>query len=443
MAEEQFMINDVPVIESSEQTIANLEDKLAEQANAFTEISHIGTIITSLLDLDRVLPAVMESALSITKAEVGEIALFGSFEKPRSNIAWGLSDKIVSQLVNNNGINLWDYIRLEDMPVKVDCLASEIDWRLGTRDVKISSFLAVPMKSQGGTVGAIMVANKTESPYFDSEDLFSLEMLGCFAAVAVENSYLHVQELAKQKIEAELDMARHLQKTLMPKKVVELQNLSIVTHNQMAMQVGGDFYDIIELSPMKYILVVADVSSKGLPAALLMTSTRSLVRAFAREPIDLAAIALDVNKQLSRDADDLKGMFVTMIMVYMDFEANIIKSLNAGHPPGFLHYPDGTIRELKMGGAFVGQFDDLKYEEEVLPLEPGVRLFLYTDGAFECTNLQGRMLGLAKLREFFADHCNSSSRSFIGNLLALLEQYSEDPTGVDDTTFLLADVKRI
>jgi serine phosphatase RsbU (regulator of sigma subunit) len=430
----------VPVIEAHT-IISNLEEKLAEQANAFSEISRIGTVITSLLDLERILPSVMESALAITKAEAGEIALFDSADNSRPSISWGISDKIINQLRDKTGVTLWENIKQWDIPIKVDYLPDDDQWHLGTHEVNIISFLAVPMKSQSRTVGAIVVANKTDNPNFDNEDLFSLSMLGCFAAVAVENSRLHAEAIARERLETELEMARHIQKTLMPKKIVDLGRLSVVTHNQMAMEVGGDFYDIIELSPEKCILVVADVSSKGLPAALLMTSTRSLVRAFADEPIDLSKLAKNVNIQLSRDSEELRGMFVTAIMVYIDFGAKIIKSLNAGHPPGFMYYPDGTIKELKTGGAFLGQFDDLKFKEETLPLIPGSRLFLYTDGAFECTDFQGKMLGLKQLRRFFADHCQSASVAFIESLLKLLELYSVDPTSVDDTTFLLADVR--
>ncbi len=421
---------------------ASLEEKLAEQVENFSEISRVGTVITSILDLGQALPVIMEAALNMVKGEVGQIALFQGHDQAKANVSWGVSDKVIKSIQDLSGTNLLDRIGRSEESVKVDNLPLDPEWRLESQDVNIISFLAVPLKVQNKVLGVVLVANKIDGLCFDQEDLFSLEMLGCFAAVAIENSGLHNAALARQKIEDELELARQIQKTLMPKKVVDLGKLAIVTHNQMAMQVGGDFYDIIELSPDKYILVVADVSSKGLPAALLMTSTRSLVRAYAEEPIDLGRLAKNVNLQLSRDSAGLKGMFVTMIMVYLDFKEGIIKSLNAGHPPGFLCYPDGTIHELRMGGPFLGQFDYLEFSQETLTLLPGSRLFLYTDGAFECVNGEGRMLGLAKLRKFFADYCQATPQQFIGKMLSILHEYSADPSSVDDTTFLLADVRR-
>jgi phosphoserine phosphatase RsbU/P len=421
-------------------SIAVLEDRLIAQADRFEEIYRVGTVITSLLDLDRVLATVMESALAMTSAEVGQIAIFKDDSNAGIDISWGLSKTVVNQLVNQQGIDLWESIRETGLSYKVDVLESDPEWRLQSHEFNITGFLAVPFKTQNRLVGAVIVANKTEEPIFNVDDLFSLEMLGCFAAVAVENSFLHSEALAKQKMDAELDLARQIQKTLMPRTNVNFDRLAILTHNKMALQVGGDFQDIIEVAPGKYFLVVADVSSKGVPAALLMTSTRALIRAYADESIDLPRVIKNVNIQLSKDSAELRGMFVTLILICIDLEAGVIKSLNAGHPPGFLRYPDGAIKELKTGGPFIGQFDTLEFREEVLPLMPGMRLFLYTDGAFECFDRKGRMFGLAGLRSFFAENCFRTADELIANMLVVLDKYSANPQAIDDTTLLLADI---
>jgi phosphoserine phosphatase RsbU/P len=421
-------------------SIAALEDRLIAQADRFEEIYRVGTVITSMLDLDRVLATVMESALAMTHAEVGQIALFKDESGAEPNISWGLSRAIVNQLINQEGVDLWESIRRSGLSYKVDVLSMDPEWRLDSTEFNISGFLAVPFRAQDRLVGAVIVANKTEEPIFNADDLSSLEMLGCYAAVAVENSFLHSEALLKQKMDAELDLARQIQKTLMPHTSVNFDRLAILTHNKMALQVGGDFQDIIEISPGKYIFVVADVSSKGVPAALLMTSTRALIRAYTDESTDLPQVIKNVNIQLSKDSAELKGMFVTLILICIDFHEGVIKSLNAGHPPGFLRYPDGAIKELKTGGPFIGQFDSLEFREEVLPLMPGMRLFLYTDGAFECFDRKGRMFGLSGLRNFFAENSFRSSEDFISNMLRILDRYSANPQAIDDTTLLLADI---
>lgn len=433
--------NSLAVGEFRDNHLAELEDKINEQNDKFAEISRVGAVVTSLLDLERILPVVMESALSIVKGEVGQMVIFNGAGQGRSDISWGLSANTVAAIITDERENIWDYIKRTGNSVNIDFSSLPCPWVSQIADTNLCSLLAVPLKAQDHIIGAAAVANKIDAPAFDDDDLFALEMLGSFAAVAVQNSVFHLQALDRQKLEAEIEMARQVQVTLLPKKIDGSDRLAIQTHNRMAHQVGGDFYDFIKLSPERYLIVIADVSSKGFPAALLMTSTRGLVRAFANEQANLADIVYKVNMQLCRDAHGLKGMFVTLILVCFDFASATISSVNAGHPPGLLGYPDGTIRELKKGGPFVGQFEDVRYTQEDLPLLPGSRMFLFTDGAFECVDDEGCMLGLARLREFFAKNRAQSAHNYMDQMLKMLEQYTADPDRIDDTTFLLADVR--
>jgi sigma-B regulation protein RsbU (phosphoserine phosphatase) len=430
-------------VDSYNQAISELEERLLEQSEKYTDIARVGTVITSLLELNKILPAVMETALQMVKAEVGHIVLFDSRIEKLTQVSWGLSPKLVDSIRNSAGESLREHIERAGKSLKIDSFDRKTDWKMDNILAHINNLLVVPLKTQNHAVGAMLVANKAGGGRFEDDDIFSLEMLGSFAAVAIDNGILHEQALARQKMESELEMARHVQKTLMPKKIVDLGNLSVVAHNQMAMQVGGDFYDIIELSPKRYILIVADVSSKGLPAALLMTSTRSLIRAYADETSDLSQIIKNVNTQLCKDANELREMFVTLMAVLIDFDEKVIRSVSAGHPPAFLRYPDGTIMELKIGGPFLGQFDNLEFQQECHPLVNGSRLFLYTDGAFECADEHGKMLGLASLRRFFAGESHLSSERFIAHLREILDRYSCSESNIDDTTYLLADVRRV
>jgi sigma-B regulation protein RsbU (phosphoserine phosphatase) len=428
-------------IDSNQQTITELEERLLEQSEKFSNLSRVGAMIASILELERILPAVMESALDMVRGEAGFITLFDTPHPGSGQVSWGLSEKVLDSIQNGGGESLRDYLKRTSQCLKIDSQIGKGGWILGESQAHINNLMAIPLKTQDRMVGAMVVANKVGARHFDDEDLFALETLGSFAAVAIENSELHEQALARQKIEAELEMARYVQKTLMPRKTADTGRISIVAHNYMATQVGGDFHDIIELSPKRIFLVVADVSSKGLPAALLMSSTRSLIRAYVDEPIDIGRIIENVNGQLYKDSYELRGMFVTLIIVYLDFNEGIIRSVNAGHPPAFLHYLDGRIVQLKSGGPFLGQFNGLEYSEERHPLESGARLFLYTDGAFECSDSRGKMLGLASLRDFFAANCHLPAGEFVENLHRILDSYSYDQSNIDDTTFLLADVK--
>lgn len=424
-----------------EQRIAELEDKLAEQANKFTDISRIGTVITSIMDLDRILPAVMESALAMVKAEVGQIVTLDERGRVESSVSWGISQQITDKIRNQDGVNLWSFIAQTGDLLKIDDISNNSEWNLSSERAHITSLMALPLMAQNRVIGALAVANKIDSGSFDDDDLFTLEILARFALVAMENSALYEQSMAKQKLEADIDMARQLQSTLMPEKVMDFGKLGVYAYNTMAMQVGGDLYDVVQLSRNKFLLVVADVSNKGFPASLLMTSTRSLIRAYAIEKFSIAEIVMNVNEQLCSDFRGLSTMFVTLILVHLDFEASAIKSVNAGHPPGLVSYPDGKIVDLKSGGPFIGQFEGLEYTEQVLPMLPGTRIFLYTDGVFECVDGRGRMLGLSGLKKFFEKHHRSSPENFLRFMSEKQEEYSVDPDRIDDTTYIIADMR--
>lgn len=424
-----------------EKKISDLEDNLAQQANKFTDISRIGTVITSIFDLDRILPMVMESALTLSKAEVGQMIVFNDDGSIEDSVCWGISQEVTKLIRNKDNICLWDYIRASGEWLKIEDLRNNPDWELKSDKAHIKSLVAAPLFSKNRIVGALAIANKIDGDNFTSEDLYILEIIARFATVAVENSHLHDEALEMQKLEADIDMARQLQSMLMPEKTVEFDGLKINAHNTMAKQVGGDFYDIVQLSRSKYILIIADVSDKGFPASLLMTSSRSLLRAYAIETSSLSEIIANVNEQLCGDSGALKGMFVTLIMVCLDFEKNEIKAVNAGHPPGWIRYPDGKIAEMKTGGPFVGQFQGLEYKEQILPLVPGSRMFLYTDGIFECVDNQGNMLGISGIRSFFEKHVNDTPEVFESEIKKLMIEYSVDPERIDDTTYILVDFK--
>ena len=421
--------------------ISDLEEKLADQVNLFADISRIGTVITSIFDLARILPMVMESAITMLKSEVGQLVIFKDDGAIKDSVCWGITREVTDSIRDRNNKGLWGIIFSKREWIKIHDLENCADWKHSSDKAHIKSLMAAPLFSQDKIVGAIVVANKVDGDDFNDNDRFILEVITRFAAVAIDNSRLHEQALAKQKLEADLDMARQLQYMLMPSNLMENEHMTVSAYNAMAMQVGGDFYDIVQLSRSKFLLVVADVSNKGFPASLLMTSARSLIRAYSIETSSLSEIMANVNEQLCADSAALKGMFVTLILVSLDFEAGEIKSINAGHPPGWIKYPDGHIAELKTGGPFIGQFKGLNYSEQVLSLIPGSRIFLYTDGIYECVDARGRMLGISGIRSFFDKNKNETPADFERKVKNLLKTYSVDPDRIDDTTYILGDLK--
>lgn len=426
--------------EAFEKRVVQLEDKLEDQINKILDLSHVGVVLTSIMDLKMVLPMVIETALNIVKGEVGEVVIF-DFDGQQKSVSWGLSPKITNRLCTESGENIYEHIKQTKKPLIIGDINFKGDNLSGVGSVNIESLLIAPLKTQDKVIGAITIANKKQKKVFDDEDKFALDILGSFAAVAVLNANLHQEALRKQKLEHELDFAQQVQRTLMPEKINIFNGLEVFTFNAQAAQVGGDFCDIIQMGDDKYLIIVADVSNKGIPAALIMASVRSYVRVVAQNMASLAELASRINDLICADIQKLGGMFVTMFFGLIDLSQHKIYSVNAGHPPGYLLSEEG-VAKLKTGGLFLGQFPDLSYKEVQNDIKPGDRLFVFTDGLFECVNSKGEMLGLAKAEKFLLQNMHASWEQLLGNLEDLRKKYSYDEGRVDDTTLMMVEVKR-
>lgn len=432
-------INDIFQIgEVLEKQLAEIEDKLEDQINKVLDLSHIGSVFTSLLNINMILPMVIETALRIVKGEVGEIIIFGSEDDPKK-ASWGLTSKNIQKIKTRQGVNIIDHVRNTGETVILNNLDFHDNDIAGIQQVSINSIISAPLKAQDKVVGIVTIANKEEGLLFNDDDEFSLELLGSFAAVAVMNVELHEEALIKQKIEHELDIAEQVQQTLMPQKNVEYDGIDVHVYHHQAGQIGGDFYDIIKLDDGKYLAIVADVSNKGIPAALIMTAARSYIHILVEDMSSLSEFVTKFNEFLCRDMQKISGMFITMFFGLFDLKENILYSVNAGHPPGYLFRGDKVIK-LKTGGPFVGQFTDIEFMESKTPLKTGDKLIIYTDGIFECVNSKGEMLGLADSLKFLKKHCQAPWHDFAKDLKNLLKEYSYDIGYVDDTTLLKIEV---
>jgi sigma-B regulation protein RsbU (phosphoserine phosphatase) len=355
-------------------------------------------------------------------------------------VSWGLTTEIITTIETDQAENLIEQVKDTGEAVVLNNIEYKTSIPSGNRAINIQSIIIVPIKSQSDLIGIISIVNKEMDEEFDSNDKLSLEIIGNFAGVAVKNAELHQEALARQKLEHELQLAEHVQSTLMPEKRIEYDKLSVYAYYDVAGQVGGDFYDIIDLGQGRYLVVVADVSNKGVPAALIMTSVRSYVRVISENMSSLCELASRVNIHLSRDIEKLGSMFVTMFFGLIDTNENKLYSVNAGHPPGVI-INKGKFEKLKTGGTFIGQFPQLTFTQKESPIEAGDRLIVYTDGIFECVNSSGEMLGMEKAFNFFKKHQNASWDEFALDLRNLMIEYSFDQGRVDDTTLLMIEIK--
>jgi sigma-B regulation protein RsbU (phosphoserine phosphatase) len=248
-------------------------------------------------------------------------------------------------------------------------------------------------------------------------------------------------ELArKERLERELELARQVQQSMLPVTFPEVPGYQFIARNQPARQVGGDFYDVIALDSDHFGIVVADVSDKGMPAALYMALTRSLLHAEARRDLSPRAVLASVNRLLLELGD--QPMFVTVFYGVVDLTSRQFTYARAGHDRPLL-LRDGVIHEMPGRGIALGVLgpEEFYLSEENITLACNDRLVFFTDGLTDVIAHDEQPFGLPRLKELFHGHADLHAVELCQAIFSDLEAYHGATEPFDDMTLLVVDVE--
>jgi serine phosphatase RsbU (regulator of sigma subunit) len=254
-------------------------------------------------------------------------------------------------------------------------------------------------------------------------------------ALAIQNDLLQKETVVRERLETEVQLARQIQQTFIPESLPHFLEWELAARWKTARQVGGDFYDVFDLPNRRLGLFIADVADKGVPAALFMALTRTLVRAAVTELESPAAAMKRVNELLIPDTK--QGMFVTAVYAVLDMDRKELTYVNAGHNPPVWVKCDGQVERLTRTGVALGAAEDVRFEQRVISLENEDNILLYTDGLTESFNIDGEFFGEDRLMEAIqANRCSSAS-----DLLDVVEKelmnFVQDMPPADDLTMLV------
>lgn len=312
--------------------------------------------------------------------------------------------------------------------------------------------LHLPLIAQGQPVGA-MIVHTTQHASFAPGKVALLQTFANQAALAIQRAGLittlqdHIHQLEaaqaeivkKERLEQELDLARQVQESMLPRIFPLTPGYSFAAFNRPARHVGGDFYDVILLDADAVGLVIGDVSDKGMPSALYMALTRSLIFAEARRERSPARVLQNVHRLLLALGES--NMFVTVFYGVVDMPARRLTYARAGHDYPLL-LRQGMVQRLGGNGLFLGfpGVDDLQLSEEQLALEANDRLVLYTDGLTDVVNEHGRLFSPAQLFPVMQQHAHLPLPNFCQAIFADLETYQGNAEQFDDMTLLVVEV---
>lgn len=281
----------------------------------------------------------------------------------------------------------------------------------------------------------MVVITKENSPLSLYEQDF-LENLALQAAVAVENARYHEKTLDMERVKADLDAAREIQRSLLPQSIPDIPHYAIASRSQTCYEVGGDYLDIYPMPNGDLMLVVADVAGKGLASALIGSSFRSAFRAIAPSGMSLVEIATHLNKLQFEEGEQARRRYVTAMFLRLNPREHLLEAVNAGHNPGFILNGGENPVMIQASGTPVGMLPFSTYKEEKFTLGEKSKLLFYTDGMTEVFRGEEEF-GQDRLLQTFRS-CNSNDpKAILDSLWQALDAFATQETQSDDMTALV------
>jgi sigma-B regulation protein RsbU (phosphoserine phosphatase) len=319
---------------------------------------------------------------------------------------------------------------------RVDGLSLE-DQDLLRDDMAMS--LLVPLRWRGEMVGALLLSDKVTGMSLTSEDVALITGLAAQLSVSLQNAQLLRDRVAVARFEEELNLARQIQRTLLLSEFPQLPGCEVHAMYHPSKHVGGDFYDVVETADGCYLLAIADVSGKGVPAALLSSMLQASLRTQAGHPASLAQMLGSINSLLYRSSSI--HQFATFFLARLDTRRRRIEFSNAGHNWPVVSGARGGRTLLERGGTVLGIFEQVEFEESQIDLIPGDRLVCYTDGVTEAMNRAGEDFGEERLYQMLdAMPPDTSAREIAERLFAELHAFLDGIEAQDDVTLLVLRV---
>lgn len=312
-----------------------------------------------------------------------------------------------------------------------------------TNDPALAMEMAIPLLSGKDRIGVLRIGHRTDGKIYDAEVLAILHTYSQFVSVTIENARLYNEIAAAQRLEQEMQVARNIQESMHPSSIPNVQGFDIAGRSLAALEVGGDYFDIVRGHDGTLHIFIADVSGKGVPAALIMSNLRSQLHTLLNyESLPERFLTL-VNRSLSKDLD--QDMFVTLSAISINEQKGTVHFARAGHEPLMIRRADGTCEIISSKGAALGLLDPARFEKlletKKVEVRPGDTILLYTDGITEARNLQGEEFGHTRLEHLLL-HCdNFTAAQFIEKLLHSVESFAGKATQQDDLTAVV--IRRI
>lgn len=386
----------------------------------------VGLAIAATLDLDRLSEEVLLRAVSLLDARRGALYILGEGDSREYHLTRTFGGEAARSL-DADDPELFSFLSGHAGDTAPPGILPGATYLLG-----------LPIAVENRPKGLLIVGDKESrrgvGPFLPS-DRRTLALFANQAAIALENARLHREALERERLEREMHLAAQIQRQILPKGAPAVPGFQLVGWNRPARQVGGDYYDLLALPDGRVELVVGDVSGKGIPAALMVSTLHSALRLL----LDQAGFGPSLLERLNRHIleSSAANKFITLLIAELEPWTGLLRYLNAGHNPGFLVRENGRVEELSSGGVPLGLLPNSRYQPRELLIEPGDIVCLYSDGITEAESIDEEEFGAERLIGILRKHKGFTLQEVLETLQGAVTRFAVGRPQYDDQTVVL------
>jgi serine phosphatase RsbU (regulator of sigma subunit) len=391
--------------------------------------------VRAVLDLDQLLTEIMDLIFEVLKPERGLIMLLdakSSALTPRCVKTTGEHEEItISRTIVHQAIR-------ERMALLISDAAADTRFHASESIVasRIRTAICAPLTAHDKVLGVLYIDSRGLNADYTQEDLELLTGIADQAALAIANALLHESLVQQHRLERELEIARTIQMNLLPKHPPIVSGFDIAAMTIPAKRVGGDYYDFIEIDSDHLGVAVADVSGKGVPAAIFTASVRAALQTEARrKEARLEAIFTSLNEMACRDSSD--NMFVALFYGVLQLSSRRFRYVNAGHCYPYLIDANGGESRLETGGCVLGIIPDRRFEQGEVRLAPRSTLVIYSDGVTDILNERGEAFGWNQFRQLILENPNTTAEVLRQKIYSATTTHKGNADQFDDYTLAI------
>ncbi len=396
-------------------------------------VAKIARLIVQTMPLESLLDSILRACVEKTSAERAAIMLVSKdgtliprayFSRAKSSGRFAISQSIASKAIREN-----QAILIKDVAGDENLRMSE-----SVASLRIRSAICTPLWNGEKTVGILYVDTTELERQFGETDLLFFSSLSGMIAEKIENTLLAEIAKEKERLDTEIEIARDIQHHLFPKEIPHIEGYDITCFNRASREVGGDYFDVITIGE-SYGIAIADVSGKGIGAAMLMSNLQAILRSKATITTAPGELLRQTNVDLLDRVGE--GRFISMFYVILEPQVCRLTYANAGHNPPLVVKKEGETTDLQVSGIPLGILSNTEYQAFEQMISPGDLVVLYSDGITECMNKSGDQFEEKRLREVLKENRAKPAAEILEAIVLAVDAFREDELISDDMTLVV------